>query len=358
MRKLLLALALLAPIEAQAQCSGIFANNTVCGNATGASTTPRATAIGSLVVGQALTRVDDTNVTVTLGGTPATALLQGVSLTMGWSGQLSMARGGTAKSLTAANGGIIYTDADSMEVLAATATAGQMLRSGSNAAPSWSTATFPATATGTGTILRADGTNWVATTATYPATTSVSEILYSSSANVIGGMVTGNNGVLITSAGGVPSISSTIPSATQDNITRVGTITSGTWTGTTIAVANGGTGDTGTAYTITTPSATCGTGSLTTSVTTLRTKQIGKTTFFNLTVVITTNGTCATSITVATGITSAANKLFVGRDLTAGGMLLCNITPTSGVITMLTSAGSYPGADGKTLVCNGTYEAE
>lgn len=47
------------------------------------------------VVPSALTRVDDTNVTLTLGGTPSTALLQTVSLTLGWSGTLSGARGGT-----------------------------------------------------------------------------------------------------------------------------------------------------------------------------------------------------------------------------------------------------------------------
>lgn len=46
----------------------------------------------------ALTRVDDTNVTLTLGGTPASALLQATSLTLGWTGQLSIARGGTAVS--------------------------------------------------------------------------------------------------------------------------------------------------------------------------------------------------------------------------------------------------------------------
>lgn len=43
----------------------------------------------------ALTKTDDTNVTLTLGGTPATALLQAVSLTLGWTGTLSPARGGT-----------------------------------------------------------------------------------------------------------------------------------------------------------------------------------------------------------------------------------------------------------------------
>lgn len=36
----------------------------------------------------ALTKVDDTNVTLTLGGAPSTALLQGVSLTLGWTGRL------------------------------------------------------------------------------------------------------------------------------------------------------------------------------------------------------------------------------------------------------------------------------
>jgi|688.fasta_scaffold52688_5 hypothetical protein len=40
----------------------------------------------------ALTKVDDTNVTLTLGGTPSTALLQGVSLTLGWTGRLDDAR--------------------------------------------------------------------------------------------------------------------------------------------------------------------------------------------------------------------------------------------------------------------------
>jgi hypothetical protein len=50
----------------------------------------------------------------------------------------------------------------------------------------WSTATLPTTATGTGTILRADGTNWVATTNTYPNTTPIGQVLYATAANVIG----------------------------------------------------------------------------------------------------------------------------------------------------------------------------
>jgi hypothetical protein len=43
----------------------------------------------------ALTRFNDTNVTLTLGGTPATSLLAATSLTLGWTGELSTSRGGT-----------------------------------------------------------------------------------------------------------------------------------------------------------------------------------------------------------------------------------------------------------------------
>lgn len=53
-----------------------------------------------------------------------------------------------------------------------------------------------------------------------------------------------NNGVWITSAAGVPSIGATLPNAVQDNITRLGTIVSGTWTGTAIGATFGGTGQT------------------------------------------------------------------------------------------------------------------
>lgn len=109
---------------------------------------------------------------------------------------LSLTEGGTAKSLIADNGGIIYSDADSFEILAHTTTALQVLQSGNAAAPAWSTAT-------------------------YPATTTVNQVLYSSSANTIGGITTANDGVLITSGAGVPSISSTLPSAVVTNITSL-----------------------------------------------------------------------------------------------------------------------------------------
>jgi hypothetical protein len=52
----------------------------------------------------ALTKTDDTNVTLTLGGTPATALLQATSVTVGWAGTLSAARGGFGVAVNTANG--------------------------------------------------------------------------------------------------------------------------------------------------------------------------------------------------------------------------------------------------------------
>lgn len=51
--------------------------------------------------GAALTRVDDTNITLTLGGSPTTALVNATSITAGWTGQLAVPRGGTgAATLT------------------------------------------------------------------------------------------------------------------------------------------------------------------------------------------------------------------------------------------------------------------
>jgi hypothetical protein len=61
--------------------------------------------------GAALTKTDDTNVTLTLGGSPTTALVNAASITAGWTGQLGLTRGGTAASLTASNGGIVYSTA-------------------------------------------------------------------------------------------------------------------------------------------------------------------------------------------------------------------------------------------------------
>lgn len=58
----------------------------------------------------ALTKTDDTNVTLTLGGTPTTCLLDATSLTLGWTGTLAVSRGGTgATALT--QGSVVFAGA-------------------------------------------------------------------------------------------------------------------------------------------------------------------------------------------------------------------------------------------------------
>ncbi len=182
-----------------------------------------ATIAGADITGAALTKTDDTNVTLTLGGTPTTALLRAASLTLGWTGQLSLTRGGSNASLTASNGGIVYSTASAMAILAGTATANQMLLSGASGAPAWSTAT-------------------------HPATTTINQILYSSAANVIAGLATANSSVLVTSSGGVPSLSTALPSgltATNMNLTTptlgAATATSINFGGTTLSTYAEGT---------------------------------------------------------------------------------------------------------------------
>lgn len=128
----------------------------------------------------AMTKVDDTNVTLTLGGAPTTALLTATLLTLGWTGQLGLTRGGTAASLTASNGGIVYSNATTLAILAGTATAGQMLQSGSSTAPTWSTTTWP-------------------------STVSTGQLLYTSSSNTVAGLSTTARSVLGSSSAGVPN---------------------------------------------------------------------------------------------------------------------------------------------------------
>jgi hypothetical protein len=59
----------------------------------------------------ALTETDDTNVTMTLGGSPSTALLSAVSMTLGWTGTLAVSRGGTGTGTAFTAGSVIFAGA-------------------------------------------------------------------------------------------------------------------------------------------------------------------------------------------------------------------------------------------------------
>ena len=55
------------------------------------------------VTAAALDKVDDTNVTMTLSGSPSTALIAATTMGLGWTGQLAVSRGGTGVALTTSN---------------------------------------------------------------------------------------------------------------------------------------------------------------------------------------------------------------------------------------------------------------
>lgn len=73
-------------------------------SSTGAAVTVGTIPASDIASGAALTRTSDTNVTLTLGGTPTTALLQATSITVGWSGTLAASRGGFGADVSGSSG--------------------------------------------------------------------------------------------------------------------------------------------------------------------------------------------------------------------------------------------------------------
>lgn len=110
--------------------------------------------------GAALTKTDDTNVTLTLGGTPTSALLAAASITVGWSGTLSVARGGTAGASFTAYMPILagITTTSAFQSVAVGSATGQALTyQGTGAVPTFSALNLAGTSVVTGTLPVANG---------------------------------------------------------------------------------------------------------------------------------------------------------------------------------------------------------
>ena len=120
--------------------SGAFASTFTMTNTTAVTfpTSGTLATTSQLPAGAALTETNDTNVTMTLGGTPATALLQAVSMTLGWSGQLAVGRGGTGIG-SYSQGDILYASSTSaLSTLAKSTTATNYLsNTGTSNNPAW-----------------------------------------------------------------------------------------------------------------------------------------------------------------------------------------------------------------------------
>lgn len=128
---------------------------------------------------------------------------------------------------------------------------------------------------------------------------------------------------------------------------------------TTITIAQGGTGDNGTAWIAYTPTVTTATGTITTLGTvTGRYKTIGKTVVFEVVVPITINGTGAGSVRATLPFQAAAFEFMVSgaETATTGKGLVGYIDVSSTFVLMLFYDGTYPGANGRRMVCSGTYE--
>jgi hypothetical protein len=149
-------------------------------------------------------------------------------------GTAVVAGGGTGQT-TLTNHGVLVGAATSAITQLAAGSSGQVLQSGgSSADPAYSTATYPGTATGTGTILRANGTNWVATTNTFPNTATTGDLLYASGSNVIGNLADVATGQVLISGGvgAIPAYSATptVTSITFGAGAALNTFTQGTFT--------------------------------------------------------------------------------------------------------------------------------
>lgn len=145
----------------------------------------------------------------------------------------------------------------------------------------------------------------------------------------------------------------------NSSLVGVGTITTGVWNGTTIAVANGGTGDTGTAWTSYTPTITSQTGTFTSTTPTGLYKTIGKTTFVKIKVVINTVGTASGAL-YATLPNTAQGEGYVlaGRENALTGNMIQAFTRTSSTqLEVLYYNNTSPIAAGGSILISGSYQS-
>jgi hypothetical protein len=142
------------------------------GNGTSAFTASATIPAGD-ITGAALTEFDDTNVTMTLGGSPSTALLAATSMTLGWTGQLAVSRGGTGNSTLASgyllkgNGvsptsaSVIYDDGTNAMIGTTTALGRLTIQGNTNAnLDAWVRNDNAGSSSRAGLVLNASGNSW------------------------------------------------------------------------------------------------------------------------------------------------------------------------------------------------------
>lgn len=136
-------------------------------------------------------------------------------------------------------------------------------------------------------------------------------------------------------------------------------ITSLTGLTTPLSQAQGGTGDSGSAWTAAGLSSIIATtGTLTTASGTVRYKIMGKTVFYNLSVSITNNGTGSGTLQIGGlpfTLRAAAAQMALGRENAVNGKVCCFVGGGTGG-SILNYDNTYPGVNGALLIINGVGE--
>jgi hypothetical protein len=126
-----------------------------------------------------------------------------------------------------------------------------------------------------------------------------------------------------------------------------------------LSAALGGTADTGSAWTASSPAATCGTGSPTTITTAMRSKAIGKTTFVEGVVTLTTINTCSGALRIALPSTAQSQAMGSAVNANTSVIEVATIAASGTVISIFTpSAGAFPGINGQEIDFSVVYESQ
>lgn len=192
----------------------------------------------------ALTKTDDTNVTLTLGGSAATALVNAASLTLGWTGQLGLARGGTHADLSATGGAKNYLKQASVgaDITVGTIPASDIVSGAALTAVNDTNVTLTLGGAPTSALLVAasitagwTGQLGVTRGGTGLGSVATGDLLYGSAANTLSARTIGSSGDVLTVSGGLPVWAATSGLGTGDltrtNDTNVTVTLGGTPTG-------------------------------------------------------------------------------------------------------------------------------
>lgn len=127
----------------------------------------------------------------------------------------------------------------------------------------------------------------------------------------------------------------------------------------TLPVANGGTGDTGTAWTDVGITVTPAAGAFGNASGRCRYKIVGKTAWFSVVVTIIVNGTGAGGVTAVLPFTAAAEHAYGGRESqTSGQGLIATILPSATNLSIFKYDNTYPGGNSYRLTISGVMEIQ